>query len=254
MVHVALIGAMNSGGQNQPTWGMATMASDDSENPTGTPGSGERAPKRRRSALLDSAIVEFSTYGIGGARVDRIAERANTNKAMLYHYFGNKEDLYLAALQDIYAGIRGAENELELDLSAPETAIRTLVAFTFRYYLDNPAFVRMINTENLHRAVHLRAAGDMAALNRSILDRIKAILDRGVAEGIFREGIDPLDLYISISALGFTYISNQHTLAVLFGRDLTTDEAIAKRLETMTDMILRFVRSDGHHAASDSAR
>lgn len=218
------------------------MDASDSHNMAGAPGSGERAPERRRRALLDSAILEFSTHGIGGARVDRIAERANTNKAMLYHYFGNKDDLYRAALQHLYAGIRSAENALELDLSDPEAALAALVAFTFRYYVDHPAFVRMINTENLHRAIHLRTAGDMTTLNRSILDKITAILDRGVAMGLFRQGVDPLDLYISISALGFTYVSNQHTLGVLFGRELLTDEAVAKRLETMTEMVLRFVR------------
>lgn len=218
------------------------MEANEDQQVNDRPDSGERAPERRRRALLDSAILEFSTHGIGGARVDRIAERANTNKAMLYHYFGNKDDLYLAALQHLYAGIRNAENALELDLSDPEAALAALVAFTFRYYLDHPAFVRMINTENLHGASHLRAAGDMAALNRSIVEKIKAILDRGVAMGLFREGVDPLDLYLSISALGFTYVSNQHTLAILFGRDLMTGEAIGKRLETMTDMVLRFVR------------
>ncbi|MGK6314280.1 TetR/AcrR family transcriptional regulator [Neorhizobium sp. DT-125] len=205
-------------------------------------GAGERAPERRRRALLDSAILEFSTFGIGGARVDRIAERVNTNKAMLYHYFGSKEELYLAALQDIYTDIRSAEERLELDVSEPVAAIGMLVAFTFRYYIDHPAFVRMINTENLHGAIHLRTAGDMPTLNRPILTKVKAILDRGVAQGIFRDGIDPLDLYISITALGFTYVSNRHTLQVLFGRDLLAEAAVKERLETMTEMVLRFLK------------
>ena len=218
------------------------MARRDSQETTGVPESGERAPERRRQALLDSAIIEFSTYGIGGARVDRIAERANTNKAMLYHYFGNKDDLYLAALHHLYAGIRSAEDALELDLTDPEAALSALVAFTFRYYVDHPAFVRMINTENLHRAIHLRTAGDMTALNRSILEKVRAILDKGVTTGLFRDGIDPLDLYISISALGFTYVSNQHTLAVLFGRDLMEPDTIEVRLATVNEMVLRFVR------------
>lgn len=233
---------MNNHESGHAAQGNTMMGRDTSEQTAGMPVSGERAPERRRQALLDSAILEFSTYGIGGARVDRIAERANTNKAMLYHYFGSKDDLYLAALHHLYAGIRSAEDALELDLSEPQAALAKLVAFTFRYYVDHPAFVRMINTENLHRAAHLRAAGDMTTLNRSILDKVRAILNEGVARGLFREGIDPLDLYISISALGFTYVSNQHTLAVLFGRDLAASEAIDNRLETITEMVLRFVR------------
>lgn len=210
----------------------------------GSIGARERAPEKRRRALLDSAILEFSTYGVGGARVDRIAERVNTNKAMLYHYFGSKEELYLAALQDIYTGIRKAEDRLELGAIEPVEAMKTLIAFTFRYYVDHPAFVRMINNENLHGAVHLKSAGDMSSLNRPVLTNVKAILDRGVAQGVFRDGVDPLDLYISITALGFTYVSNRHTLQVLFGRDLMAESALSDRLETITEMVLRFLRKD----------
>lgn len=205
---------------------------------------GQRAPKKRRRALLDSAIQEFSSFGVGGARIDRIAERARTNKAMVYHYFGSKDDLYLAALHDIYAGIRHAEAALDLDPDHPEAAIRRLAEFTLRYYVDNPAFVRIINTENLHGASYLRGSPDMPGLNRTILDRLDAILARGVADGVFRPGIDVLDLYISISALSFTYVANQHSLKVLFGRDLLAPDAIDARLASITDMILRYLRAD----------
>ncbi|MGA0614221.1 TetR/AcrR family transcriptional regulator [Paracoccus sp. KR1-242] len=205
---------------------------------------GERAPERRRRALLDSAIEEFSTFGLGGARVDRIANRARTNKAMVYHYFGSKEDLYLAALRDIYAGIRKAEMALDLNPERPEEAVTRLIEFTFRYYIEHPAFVRIINTENLHGAAHLKATRDMTELNRTILDQLGAILDRGVELGVFRPGIDVLDLYISISALGFTYVSNRHTLEVLFGRELLAAERAEERLRTITEMILRYLRAD----------
>jgi AcrR family transcriptional regulator len=206
---------------------------------------GQRSPERRRRFLLESAITEFSTYGIGGARVDRIAQRANSNKAMVYHYFGSKEDLYLAAMEHLYTGIRSAEDALVLDPDDPVGAMKALIAFTFRYYIDNPAFVRMINTENLHGAAHLQSAGDMKGLNSSVVTKVSTILDIGVAKGLFRR-VDPLDLYISISALGFTYVSNRHTLKVLFGRDLMAADAIETRLETMTDMILRYVAADSH--------
>nr|WP_325264564.1 TetR family transcriptional regulator [uncultured Rhizobium sp.] len=195
--------------------------------------------------MLESAITEFSTYGIGGARVDRIAQRANSNKAMVYHYFGSKEDLYLAAMEHLYTGIRSAEDALVLDPEDPVGAMKALIGFTFRYYIDNPAFVRMINTENLHGAAHLQSAGDMKGLNSSVVTKVSTILDIGAAKGLFRH-VDPLDLYISISALGFTYVSNRHTLKVLFGRDLMAADAVEARLETMTDMILRYVAADGH--------
>ena len=206
---------------------------------------GQRAPEQRRRSLLDSAILEFSTYGIGGARVDRIAQRANTNKAMVYHYFGSKEDLYVAAMRHLYAGIRNAEDKLQLDLTDPVGAMRTLIAFTLRYYIDNPAFVRIINTENLHGAVHLRAAADIPGLNRPVLTKVAKIIECGVAKGVFRS-VDVLDLYISISALGFTYVSNRHTLEILFGRNLLAKDAVEARLATMTEMILKYLAPDGH--------
>jgi len=208
---------------------------------------GQRSPERRKRSLLDSAIMEFSTYGIGGARVDRIAQRARTNKAMVYHYFGSKEDLYLAAMEDLYSGIRNAEERLHLDPADPVGAMKALITFTFRYYIDNPAFIRMINTENLHGAVYLQAAtGNMAGLNSSIVNKVSTIVESGVAQGIFRR-VDPLDLYISISALGFTYVSNRHTLKILFGRELLAEHAVDARLSTMKDMIMRYLAADGHH-------
>lgn len=204
----------------------------------------KRPAEHSRRAILDAAIVAFSTYGFGGARVDKIAESAKVNKAMLYHYFGSKEDLYLAALKEIYSDIRRAEAELDLDMDDPTAAIAGLVAFTFRYYIDHPAFIRIINTENLYGAVHLKGASDMPALNAPILEKVAAILKTGIAQKVFRAGIDPLDLYISISSLGFTYVANRHTLEAVFGRNLLAPDQIEARLATMTDMVLRYLVSD----------
>lgn len=160
---------------------------------------------------------------------------------MLYHYFDSKEDLYRASLHEIYSGIRAAEDQVEFEMSNPPAAIRTLVAFTLRYYIEHPTFVRIINTENLHGAIHLKAAGNISALNAPILDKVAAILSRGAAMGVFRADVDPLDFYISISALSFTYVANHHTLEAIFGRDLLAPAAVKARLSTMTDMVLRFL-------------
>ena len=200
-----------------------------------------RTAEQSRRAILESAILAFSTYGFGGARVDKIASNAKVNKAMLYHYFGSKEDLYLAALEEIYLDIRRAEAELDLDMDDPEAAITGLVAFTFQYYIDHPAFIRIINTENLYGAVHLKGATAMPTLNAPILEKVAAILNTGVEKSVFRSGIDPLDLYISISALGFTYVANRHTLEAVFGRNLLAPDQIKSRLATMTDMVLRYL-------------
>lgn len=140
-----------------------------------------------------------------------------------------------------------------LNPAEPVAAMKALIAFTFRYYIDNPAFIRMINTENLHGATHLQTATGMPGLNNSIVQKVSAIIEGGVAHGIFRR-VDPLDLYISISALGFTYVSNQHTLKIVFGRDLLTEDAIEARLSTMIEMILRFLAADGHQDLASCAR
>ena len=201
----------------------------------------ERAPERRRQELIEAALHEFSIKGLGGARVDAIVARTNSNKAMVYHYFGSKEGLYLAALEAVYSDIRAQEALIDFEQMSPTKALECLTDFTFQYYLDHPAFVRMINNENLHSAVYLKRSGSIAALNSSIINKLDRILQRGAAHGTFRADLDPIDVYISISALGFTYVSNQHTLSIVFGRDLMSKEALRLRMTTIKEMMLCYV-------------
>jgi AcrR family transcriptional regulator len=201
----------------------------------------ERAPERRRQELIDSALVEFSTKGFGGARMDSVIARTNSNKAMIYHYFGSKEGLYIAVLEQVYAGIRESEAAIDFDALPPRAAMVRLIEFTFGYYIANPSFVRMINNENLHEAAYLRKSSRIARLNTSIIVKLQRVLERGVEEGLFRAGIDATDLYISISALGFTYVANRHTLSVVFERDLFSEATLKDRLKNMTEMVLRYL-------------
>jgi len=201
----------------------------------------ERAPERRRQELIDAALLEFSIKGFGGARVDAIVARTNSNKAMVYHYFGSKEGLYLAALEAVYKDIRDQEALIDFEQMSPPIALAFLTEFTFQYYLDHPAFVRMINNENLHNARYLKQSSSIAAANFSIISKLTRILQRGAASGAFRTDLDPVDVYISISALGFTYVSNQHTLSVVFGRDLMSKEALRCRMARIKDVILCYV-------------
>ncbi|MBA3477463.1 MAG: TetR family transcriptional regulator, partial [Lautropia sp.] len=115
-----------------------------------------RDPEATREAILTAATDEFAAFGLGGARVDRIAERAGINKRMLYYYFGQKEDLFLAVLERSYEKIRGEEQNLNLTQVEPTEAIRRLIAFTWNYYIENPSFLILLNSENLHRARHLK--------------------------------------------------------------------------------------------------
>ncbi|WP_353191173.1 TetR/AcrR family transcriptional regulator [Pandoraea pnomenusa] len=196
---------------------------------------------RTRAQILAAARDEFSLRGYEGARVEAIAERAGSNKRMLYYYFKNKDELFLAVMEDTYRGIRDAEAELRLLDLAPIDAIRALVTFTWEYYLAHPEFLSLLNSENLYHAQHLRRSTDIRSLNSPLIDTLGEILARGHREKLFRGGVDPLQLYISIAALGYFYLSNNATLCTVFGRDLSTPKARLERLQHMIDMVLGYL-------------
>lgn len=204
-------------------------------------------PKRLRDAvatrkrILKAATAEFARKGLGGARVDEIASRADINKRMLYVYFGNKEDLFLAVLEEAYADIRHAERRLDLEHLAPIDALTTLIRFTWNYYLKHPEFLRLINSENLHRARHLKRSARIKEMHSPFVRMIADLLERGVDEGVFRAGIDPNQLYISIAALGYYYLTNRFTLSVIYSRNLGAAPALDERLAAIEDMVLRTV-------------
>jgi AcrR family transcriptional regulator len=204
-----------------------------------------RDSERTQAAILAAATQEFARHGLGGARVDRIAARARTNKRMLYYYFGNKEGLFLAVLEAAYARIRNAEKTLSLLDVPPEEGVRRLVRFTWAYYLDNPEFLTLLNSENLHRARHLRRSREVQAMNSPLIETLREVLRRGHRGGAFRGGVDPLQLYISIAALAYFYLGNNHTLSAVFGRDLATAAAREARLAHMVDVILGYLRTGG---------
>jgi len=202
----------------------------------------KRNADRTRAAILASALEEFARYGLGGARVDRIATRAGANKRMLYYYFGDKESLFLAALEDRYAHIRSAERALELEHLEPRAALGRLVAFTWKYFLEHPEFMTLLNSENLHQGRHVARSRRVREMHSPLVEMLRVILRRGERSGLFRRGIDPVQLYISIAGEGYFYLSNRYTLSRIFGRDLMTKSALAKRARHNTQMILNALR------------
>lgn len=203
----------------------------------------KRDPERTQQAILTAARHEFSRFGFGGARVDKIAARAETNKRMLYHYFGNKEALFLAVLEATYADIRQAERELELETVDPVDSIRRLVTFTWDYYVENPEFLSLLNDENLHRAEHLRRSKRIQSLHSPFVEMLRRIVENGETAGVFRTGVDPVQLYMSIAGISYFYCSNIHTLSVIFGRDLAADDALQLRRQHIVDVILGYLRA-----------
>jgi AcrR family transcriptional regulator len=203
---------------------------------------GPRDPDRTAQAILAAAKAEFAEKGIGGARVDAIAERAGINKRMLYHYFGDKLGLYLAVLDEAYAAIRSAELELNLDRADPEEGIRTLARFTWRYFLDNPEFLSLLATENLHRAENLRRSARIPRIHSSFMGLLKSVLDKGAEQGRFKPGLDPVDVYLTIASMGAFYLLNRHTLSTVFGRDLMDPGHLERWGDHLVEVVLSFVR------------
>lgn len=200
-----------------------------------------RDADRSQAIILNAARDEFAEHGLGGARVDRIAERAGLNKRLIYYYFEDKEKLFQAVLEQAYLHIREAEHKLNLLAQKPADAIRSLVEFTWNYYLAHPEFLTLLNSANLHRARHLETSQSVREMNSPLIATLGEILERGRKDGSFRGGIDPLQLYVSIAGLSYFYLSNNHTLSAIFGRDLMTPKSRSERLSHICEVTLGYV-------------
>jgi len=209
-----------------------------------------RDASRTQAAILAAATEEFARSGLGGARVDRIAERARTNKRMLYYYFGDKEALFLAVLERAYEHIRSEEQTLSLTDLPPAEGVSKLVAFTWNYFLAHPEFMTLLNSENLHEARHLKRSAKIRAMHSPLIATLSEVLERGARSGDFRDGVDPVQLYVSIAALGYFYLSNKHTLSTIFGRDLVSPRAKAARLAHIQSLVQGYLARPGRRAVS----
>ena len=196
------------------------------------------ATKRR---ILDAALQEFATLGFGGARVDTIAEKAAANKGLIYAYFGSKEELFTAVLEEAYLSIRQAERGLDLDRLEPREALDTLVRFTWQYYLDHPEFLTLVNSENLHKGRHIKTSETIRKAFPPLISMVQSILDRGVAAGVFRKGVDPVQLNITIAAIGYYYLTNRFTGAFIYDRDFMEPKRLKERLEFDLETVRRLV-------------
>ncbi len=213
---------------------------------SGTPK--RRRPKRdtsepTRQKLLAAAREAFMAGGLEGARVDDIALRAGINKQLVYHYFGNKDGLYTAVLEQVYHDIREQEAAFQLGSLPAEEAMRKLVEFSFDYLRETPGFVRILVDENIHYGRHLGDAKTVQSVNKPIIDLIEQTLDRGVADGVFRRGLDPLHVYLSIAGMSFFYFANIHTLSFAFSRPLDSKAAMDERRAHIVDFALNAIRN-----------
>jgi TetR/AcrR family transcriptional regulator len=197
--------------------------------------------RKTREMILDGALVEFSEKGFDGARIDEIAMRAGVNKNLLYHHYGSKDGLFTALLERTYGTIRRRQNDLELRGMDPVEGMRKLVIFTGKIWVQFPEFLRLLQSENLNGGRHVRASTGIQRMYNPLLDTIGELLERGTRAGVFRKNIDPIDLYISISALTAHYITNHHTFEAIFQQRLLAPRRIKQRLEHAADMVERYL-------------
>jgi AcrR family transcriptional regulator len=197
-----------------------------------------------RENILTVATEEFAKKGLSGSRVDEIAERTHTVKRMIYYYFESKEGLYRAVLERAYDQIRSIESSLNLEAVSPEEGLRALVRATFDHHSKHQDFVRLVMNENIHHGDHIGDLSNIKARKTTVVSVLRKLIDRGVANRVFRKDLDPIELHMSISALCFYNVSNRYTFSKIFDKDMSSQKAIAARREIVVDIIDRWCRAN----------
>src|SRR6202790_837632 len=210
-------------------------------------GSAAAEPRRRdpvatQRKLLVAARREFARCGLAGARVDEIAARAGVNKQLVYHYFGDKDALYLAVLEWVYEEIRTQERKLNLEGLPPEQAIKKLIESSFDHLASHPDFIVLLNDENRGGARHVRGSRKLEAMHSPLVSMVSNILADGVRTGAFRKGVNPVHLYISIAGLSYFFFSNTPTLSAIFGKDFSGTAAKRARRRHVVDLVMQSLR------------
>lgn len=195
-------------------------------------------PEGVRRDILKAAMEEFARSGLSGAKIDDISARTSTSKRMIYYYFGDKEGLYLRALEEAYSRVREGEEKLDLGHLPPVEALEKLVAFTFDHHRKNPDFIRMVMIENVHHADYLSKSEVIRGLNSTAVARLSDLIARGQASGDFRDDLDPIELHWQISAISFFNVSNRPTFSALFGKSIFTTDAQTRLRDRAVDMVL----------------
>ena len=207
-------------------------------------GTRKRDPEAVRADILAVAEAEFAANGLSGGRIDEIAAKTRTSKRMIYYYFGDKNGLYRAVLEEAYRKVRLEEAALRLDDLEPVEALCRLAAFTFEHHRRNESFIRMVMIENVHKGTFLDQSADITAVNRPAIERVATLLDRGKAAGVFRQEIDALTLHWLISAVSYFNVSNRHTFGRIFGDRLWTEPGQARLGTECSEIVLRYVLTD----------
>jgi AcrR family transcriptional regulator len=201
-------------------------------------------PEGTKRNIIEVATKEFAENGLSGARIDEIAAKTKSSKRMIYYYFGDKDGLYLKVLENAYSKVRATEATLELENLTPPQALEKLVRFTFDHHNSNEAFIRLVMIENIHHGEYLAKSQVIQKLNVTAIDAVRQLYERGVDEGVFRPGLDPVELHWQISALCFFNVSNRATFSKIFKRDLGSKTSLASLRDSVVEMIVRHLKAD----------
>ena len=219
----------------------ATPAPRRAASPGRRPGVRAAAAQATRDAILRAATRIFAKHGFDGGRVDQISKAAKSYDRMIYYYFGSKEGLYIAVLEDLYRRFNEAESRLALDLAQPDEALTEVIRFVWNYYRRNPEFITLLNTENLHRGRHIAKSPRAGDYSSPAVRVLGDVLERGVARGLFRSTVTARDIYLMIAAMGYFYLSNRYTLSAFLGERTDTPEAFARWEAFIIDAVRRAV-------------
>lgn len=219
----------------------ASGAGRETGRETGRDGVRVNDPERTMAEILAVATQEFADKGLAGARIDEIAATTRTSKRMIYYYFGSKDGLYLAVLEEAYGRMRHIEAQLHLDDLQPVQALRSLVEFTYDHHQSNEPFIRLVMSENIHRAQYLKQSQTIRQLNVKAIDAIEQLYQRGLALGLFRLGLLAVDIHAAISALTVFNVANRHTFGTIFERGTEAGPAQTLQREQVVQMVLRYV-------------
>ncbi|MGD8105612.1 TetR family transcriptional regulator [Pantoea sp. FN0302] len=199
-------------------------------------------PEGLKKRILEGALKAFAEYGMQGARLEQIADNAQTTKRMVVYHFNNKENLYLAVLEQVYQQIREHETGLNLRELPPEEAIIRLVEESFDYHATHADFMRLVCSENLLRGRYISQSPRIKALNRSALDLLEDILTRGQQAGLFHRDVNTIDVHRLISSICVHHVSNRYTFNALFTPDNSEAESIKRNRQLAVTATLRYLR------------
>ena len=199
------------------------------------------AAQGTREAILRAATTVFARYGYDGGTVEKISRAARSVDRMIYYYFGSKEGLFVAVLEEMYRAMDRAEAALVLDAERPVQTLEAVIRFVHGYYRAHPEFVTLLNAENLHQGRHIGKSLRAGEYSSHAIDVIRQVLASGIERGLFRSDVAAREVYLLIAATGYFYMSNRHTLSAFLGEPLETAQAVARWESFAIDTVLRAV-------------